>query len=83
MGLFCVSIDLDEIDCYHAIHGLPAPPEQVSQVVYSRALGRVARFLEELKIPGTFFVVGKDLRAGSSGVGVLGDLLRRGHELGR
>jgi hypothetical protein len=82
MGLLSVTVDLDEIDCYHAIHGLEKPAVHVENVIYGRVLSRIAQFFEELEVPGTFFVVGKDLAKGGRSVSVLRDLSARGHEIG-
>jgi hypothetical protein len=82
MGLLSVTVDLDEIDCYHAIHGLEKPAASVENIIYSRVLSRIAQFFEELEIPGTFFVVGKDLAKGGQSVPVVRDLSARGHEIG-
>jgi hypothetical protein len=82
MGLLSVTVDLDEIDCYHAIHGLEKPAAPVENIIYGRVLSRIAQFFEELEIPGTFFVVGKDLaKSGPSG-SILRDVSNRGHEIG-
>jgi hypothetical protein len=44
LRLAAVSIDLDDIDCYHAIHGLPATSQAPSHAVYDRALPRFEAF---------------------------------------
>ncbi len=82
MGLLCVTIDLDEVHCYHAIHGLEAPARDAAHVVYRRALPRVARFLKELQVPCTFFIVGKDIQTDSEAASMLRDLAGQGHEMG-
>lgn len=81
MGFFCITVDLDELHCYHAIHGLDAPESAVAQVVYKRAIPRVAQFLEDLKIRGTLFVVGRDLRGNPEAKSILRDLVGSGHEI--
>jgi len=80
MGLLCITCDLDEIDCYHAVHGLPPPKGDQAHIIYNRALARVAAFLEDLHVPGTLFVVGKDIEASIQGVEVLRTLAGRGCE---
>ncbi len=82
MGLLSVTVDLDEIDCYHAIHGLEKPTDHVAHVIYDRVLPRIGHFLEELDIPGTFFVVGKDIMDGGQAASVLRDFSERRHEIG-
>lgn len=60
--LGAVSVDLDEIGCYFAVHGLsgaaPAP-----SAVYEIALARVRAWADTLEIPLTLFVVGADLHS--------------------
>jgi peptidoglycan-N-acetylglucosamine deacetylase len=84
LGLLCVSIDLDDIRCYHAIHGLEPPKGETAHVIYKKALTRAARFFEELHIVSTLFVVGGDLdgKTGDSAGAILRDLAQSGHELG-
>jgi len=81
MGLLCVSIDLDEVHCYHGIHGLEAPAGPVAEAIHRSALPRALRFLDDVGVAGTLFAVGRDaaLRPAT------GELLRaaagRGHEI--
>lgn len=82
MGIFCLTVDLDEIRCYHGIHGLD-PPEGVARTaIYRRALPRVARFLEEQQLPATLFTVGQDLEAVPEAGDILRNLVARGSEVG-
>ena len=82
MSFLCVSVDLDEIDCYHAIHGISELPDpQVAHVVYERALPRISRFFEELEIKGTLFAVGRDLSRAESGE-MIRAMFRKGNEIG-
>lgn len=56
-----VSVDVDGLDCYRAIHGLDAVDggaDPVWTVGVERALALFAKF----EIPATFFVVGRDLK---------------------
>ncbi len=55
-----VSIDLDEIPCYEAIHGISVS-DQARQAVYEKGLPRFLDLLGELNIPSTLFVIGSDL----------------------
>lgn len=59
-GLCAISVDLDEIACYHAIHGVSGA-ESAPSAVYEIALERLASWARELAIPLTLFVVGRDL----------------------
>jgi hypothetical protein len=82
MGLLCVTIDLDEIHCYSAIHGINEPEGDAARAVYGRALPRIAEFLKELEIRGTLFVVGRDLKTGGEAASILRELRSQGHEMG-
>lgn len=83
--LCAVSVDLDEIPCYTAIHGLSASQTSLSdaaqQAVYRKALPRLVELFERLTVPATFFAVGRDL-ADSHAATAIRDLARRGHEIG-
>jgi hypothetical protein len=81
MKLCAVSVDLDEVPCYHAIHGLPMPADDSAHAVYTRAVPRLGELFTDLGIPATFFVIGRDLEAPIARSAVLG-LHRSGHELG-
>lgn len=61
MGLVAVTIDLDELYCYHAIHGLEPPAADKAQLIYERALPRAIQLFDELGVKSTIFVVGQDL----------------------
>lgn len=58
--LAAISVDIDEIDNYAAIHGLSAATLPGSPV-YAKALPRLAALFRELSIPATFFAIGRDL----------------------
>jgi peptidoglycan-N-acetylglucosamine deacetylase len=59
---FCaVSVDLDEIPNYFAIHGLPAPVGPERSLVYDVAIDRLLALATDLRIPLTLFAIGKDL----------------------
>lgn len=81
LRLAAVSIDLDDIDCYHAIHGLPATSQAPSHAVYDRALPRFEAFFKEADIRATFFAIGRDLARGSNAE-ALRRLHQQGHEIG-
>jgi len=59
--LCAVSVDLDEVQCYSAIHGLPPLPAPAAHAVYRRALPRLFDLFESLSIPATLFASGRDL----------------------
>ncbi len=82
--LAAVSVDLDEIDCYAAIHGLSERgllSEEALRAVYTRALPRLVSLFTRLKVPVTFFAIGRDILHGDNG-DRLRDLSQQGHEIG-
>jgi peptidoglycan/xylan/chitin deacetylase (PgdA/CDA1 family) len=80
MSVVSVTIDLDEVPCYTAIHGLEPPPERSAHAIYRKALPRYEKLLSELQIPATFFVVGGDLQDQESAA-LVARLHRQGHEI--
>lgn len=80
-----VSVDLDDIACYHGIHGLAPPSPAARGVVLERCLPRFLELFAELGVRATFFVIGRDLeedvRAGGRGAALLRQALAEGHEL--
>ncbi len=74
-----VSVDLDEIDHYRGLHGLPSC-EAGAHGVYDLALARIGAFASELDLPLTLFAVGVDLERSASAEGLLA-LSRAGHEV--
>ncbi|HEY8380296.1 MAG TPA: polysaccharide deacetylase family protein [Nannocystis sp.] len=81
-----LSVDLDDLACYHAIHGLPPPGPEQAGVVLERCLPRFLELFGELGARATFFVVGRDLerdmRGPGHGAAFLSLAVRSGHELG-
>ncbi|HTN85045.1 MAG TPA: polysaccharide deacetylase family protein [Sorangium sp.] len=63
--LAAVSIDLDEVPNYFALHGLAVPERSGAagalHAVYEKALPRVAVFAASHGIPVTLFAIGRDL----------------------
>ena len=79
MRLASVSVDLDEVRHYFALHGLPlAAP---LHLVYERAIPRALDFARTLDISLTFFAVGRDLERHENAA-ILRDAAARGHEVG-
>ncbi len=56
-----VSVDLDPVPCYYRIHALGAPPDELRDVVLTRALPRLAALFAHHGVRATWFVVGEDL----------------------
>jgi peptidoglycan/xylan/chitin deacetylase (PgdA/CDA1 family) len=79
MRLAAVSIDLDEIHHYRAIHGLP-PSEVGAHPAYDAALPRAAEWARSHDIPLTLFTVGADLGRAENAAIILG-LHAKGHEI--
>jgi hypothetical protein len=81
--LICsVSVDLDGLGCYAAIHGLPAGslPERAAQAVPVVALGRLCDLFASLRVPATLFVIGKELEVSGSAA-ALKAAAGAGHEI--
>jgi peptidoglycan-N-acetylglucosamine deacetylase len=77
MRLAAVSVDLDEIPHYHAIHGLP---RSSSSAVYDLALERLDAFARAHRIPLTLFAIGADMARPESAARLRGLAAR--HEIG-
>ncbi len=80
MRLCAISVDLDEIPNYFAIHGL-TPSEEAKTAVYDLAIDRLESFAQGAGIPLTLFAVGSDLARPESAAR-LAEAHRRGHEIG-
>lgn len=76
-----LSVDLDEITEYYAIHALGHAPDAVAHLVYRVALPRLFEFADQLDLPLTLFVIGRDLRWAPAGE-ILKRFVQRGDELG-
>lgn len=76
--LAAISVDLDEIPCYAAIHGLEV--ERAEHAIYERALPRLERIFASEGVPATFFAIGSDL-ARVANAGALRRLAEQGHEI--
>jgi peptidoglycan/xylan/chitin deacetylase (PgdA/CDA1 family) len=74
--LAAVSVDLDEIPNYFAIHGLSAGPD-ARHAVYDVAVPRLLDLAAELAIPLTLFAIGRDLERPEAAAA-----LRRAREAG-
>lgn len=73
-----VSIDLDGLDLYHAIHGLEPPA--AGNPVYEIAVPRFLEMFDALDLRATFFVVTRDLDDPRA-VSALKRAVEAGHEL--
>ncbi|HZU82945.1 MAG TPA: polysaccharide deacetylase family protein [Polyangiaceae bacterium] len=75
--LCAVSVDLDEIPNYFAIHGLSAPAGANRWLVYDVAVDRLASFARDMAVPLTLFAIGSDLARPQAA-----ERLRRAREAG-
>ncbi len=77
-----VSIDLDPVRCYGAIHGLAAGagPSAADDPIYQSAIPRLRALLDARSIRATFFVVARDLAAASYSR-TIAALAADGHEI--
>lgn len=79
MKLASVSVDLDELHHYFALHGLDLGER--SHLVYDRAIARSLDWARSLDVPLTYFAVARDLERHESAA-ALREAARRGHEIG-
>jgi len=77
--LLSISVDLDEIHHYRAIHGLPAVERD--DLIYRKAVPRLLDWARQRHIPLTWFVVGDDVQRFDN-VQTLASLAAGGDELG-
>jgi peptidoglycan-N-acetylglucosamine deacetylase len=76
--LVSLTVDLDELDCYHAIHGLEGA--EAAAPIYDRGVPRFAELFAAAGVRGTFFVVGRDAQRPERAVR-LRELAGQRHEL--
>ncbi len=76
-----LTVDLDTLPHYHAIHGLPALWEEVGALdpAYTVAMPRMLALFEEVRAKATLFVIGQDVAAHQD---LLSQAHQAGHELG-
>jgi hypothetical protein len=79
MKLAAISVDLDEVPCYAAIHGLPVPARS-EHAIYQRALPRLRQLFAREAVPATFFAIGSDLDRPANRA-ALAALADEGHEI--
>lgn len=75
----CVTVDLDALRCYCAIHGLPAPAPGPDPILRA-ALPRMLEDFAQAKVKATLFCVGQDLDDPEV-VALLREAVAQGHEL--
>lgn len=81
-NLLCaISVDLDEIPNYYAIHGLAVPAQCGGKdAVYDVALDRLEQWSSDRGVPLTLFAIGSDLERRQNADRLRG-LVSKGHEL--
>ena len=75
-----LSIDLDGLEHYHRIHGLPPRAAGAPDPVYGAAVARFGELCARLGLRGTAFCIGESLAAPAAAAAVAA-LARAGHEL--
>jgi hypothetical protein len=61
LRLAAISVDLDEVPRYSAIHGHTSPAGPSAHAVYDRCIPRLTEWLSDESIRATFFAIGEDL----------------------
>ncbi|MGB3050951.1 MAG: polysaccharide deacetylase family protein [Polyangiales bacterium] len=81
LKLASISVDLDEVPRYAAIHGVEAPAGRGARAVYEKCVPRLTAWLDDEAIRATFFAIGEDLEREENRRTVAG-LNAAGHEIG-
>jgi len=81
LKLATISIDLDEVPRYAAIHGIEGSLGEAEHAVYDHCVPRLAAWLEREAIPATFFAIGEDLERPQNRE-TIASLHQTGHEIG-
>lgn len=80
MRRVCLTVDLDPVDAYHRIHGLPPAASAYRHHLSRVALPRFLALFDRIGARATFFVVGEDL-ADPDVARLLSEAVAAGHEL--
>ena len=74
-----ISVDVDGLDLYAALHGLPV--SVAGPQAWTAGVRRFLDLFDRRNIAATFFVVGQDIAGPGPGRELAAEALRRGHEL--
>ena len=80
--LAALSVDLDEIDNYAAIHGIAGKLGINHTAIYDKAIARLSALFAREGVPATFFAIGRDLVDRPENGAKLRALSDAGHEIG-
>lgn len=81
LKLASISIDLDEVPRYAAIHGVEVPAGPGARAVYEKCVPRLTAWLDDESIRATFFAIGEDLER-EENRNTIAMLHAAGHEIG-
>jgi len=79
--VLCLSIDLDDLRYYRAIHALAPGPAGEDVCLFRRAVPRFLEFTRALDVPGTLFVIAEDLSRVEGAREALREAVAAGHEV--
>ena len=79
--LASISVDLDEVPRYAAIHGVEVPAGPGARAVYEKCVPRITAWFDDDSIRATFFAIGEDLEREENRRTIAG-LHGAGHEIG-
>ncbi|MBT8481732.1 MAG: polysaccharide deacetylase family protein [Myxococcales bacterium] len=79
--LASISVDLDEVPRYAAIHGVEVPAGPGARAVYEKCVPRITAWFDDDSIRATFFAIGEDLEREENRRAIAG-LHAAGHEIG-
>ncbi len=79
--LCSISVDLDEVGCYAAIHGIEMAKGPALHAVYDRCVPRLVELFDAESLRATFFAIGSDLGRGQNR-DTVASLREAGHEIG-
>jgi hypothetical protein len=76
----CISVDMDDLSLYRAVHGLPETGEK--GLIYAKAMPRFLELFEKTGIKAAFFVVGQDVSENTEASSFVRKAFDSEHEIG-